>query len=157
MRIRMMGGGHTSQIRLRRWKKCLKLTFGCCLGCGLAPQSEEESALLLVKLGLAQRANTQVGCWLLKLTIQGIRNIEIKEAEPSRRVAVVTPSLRFASPSSHHPFGSGLSSSSSASSSCCLSTTSFHVAVVDGAFDSSSMWKEEMAMTTAYAASVTAA
>ncbi|TXG64351.1 hypothetical protein EZV62_011345 [Acer yangbiense] len=75
MRIRMMGGGHTSQIRLRRWKKCLKLTFGCCLGCGLATQSEEESALLLVKLGLAQRANTQVGCWLLKLTIQGIRNI----------------------------------------------------------------------------------
>ncbi|TXG68130.1 hypothetical protein EZV62_009405 [Acer yangbiense] len=79
--------------RLRRWKKCLKLTFGCCLGCGLAPQSEEESALLLVKLGLARRANKQAGCWIQfhpitqvfakikegllapKATIQGIKKI----------------------------------------------------------------------------------
>ncbi|KAK0578315.1 hypothetical protein LWI29_008541 [Acer saccharum] len=55
-----------------------------------------------------------------------------------------------ASLSSHHPFGS----SSSASSSCCSSTASLRVVVVDGAFDSSSMGKEEMAMTTACAASV---
>ncbi|KAL5735506.1 hypothetical protein ACOSQ2_030294 [Xanthoceras sorbifolium] len=79
--------------RLRRWKKCLKITFGCCLGCGLAPQNEEESALLLVKLGLARRANKQSGCWIQfhpitqvfakikegllapKATIQGIRKI----------------------------------------------------------------------------------
>ncbi|XP_044473314.1 uncharacterized protein LOC123201815 [Mangifera indica] len=79
--------------RFRRWKKCLRVTFGCCVGCGLAPQSEEESAFLLVKLGLAQRANRQPGCWIQfhpitqvfakikegllapKATVQGIRKI----------------------------------------------------------------------------------
>ncbi|GAV69371.1 NB-ARC domain-containing protein [Cephalotus follicularis] len=79
--------------RLRKWTKCLNLTFGFCAGCGLAPQSEEESALLLVKLGLARRANRQPGCWIqfhpitqvfarrreglsaTKATVQGIRKI----------------------------------------------------------------------------------
>lgn len=79
--------------RFRRWTKCLSLTFGCCVGCGLAPQSEEESALLLVKLGLARRANKQPGCWIQfhpitqvfakikegllapKATVQGVRKI----------------------------------------------------------------------------------
>ncbi|XP_031257542.1 uncharacterized protein LOC116115543 [Pistacia vera] len=79
--------------RFRRWKKCLSVTFGCCVGCGLAPQSEEESAFLLVKLGLARRAKKQPGCWIHfhpitqvfakikegllapKATVQGIRKI----------------------------------------------------------------------------------
>ncbi|KAF5730418.1 hypothetical protein HS088_TW19G00007 [Tripterygium wilfordii] len=55
--------------RLRRWTRCLKFVFGCCGGCGLAPQSEEDSALLLVKLGLARRANRQPGCWIQFLPI----------------------------------------------------------------------------------------
>jgi|UniRef100_A0A2N9JA24 hypothetical protein len=52
--------------RFKKWRNCLALTFGCCSGC-LAPQtwkSEEESALILVKLGLARRANKQSGCWI---------------------------------------------------------------------------------------------
>lgn len=53
--------------RLKKWTKCLALTFGCCSGC-LAPQawkSDEDSALTLVKLGLARRANNrQQGCWI---------------------------------------------------------------------------------------------
>ncbi|EOY11838.1 hypothetical protein QUC31_001516 [Theobroma cacao] len=77
--------------RLRRWTKCLSLTFVCCGGCGLATQSEEDSAILLVKLGLARRVNRQTGCWIqfhpitqafakrkeclsaAKATVQGIR------------------------------------------------------------------------------------
>ncbi|OMO83843.1 hypothetical protein CCACVL1_11135 [Corchorus capsularis] len=77
--------------RFRRWTKCLSVTLGCCGGCGLATQSEEESAILLVKLGLARRANRQGGCWIqfhpitqafakrkeglsaAKATVQGIR------------------------------------------------------------------------------------
>ncbi|XP_050236406.1 uncharacterized protein LOC126686411 [Mercurialis annua] len=50
--------------RIKQWTKCLSLTFACCYGCGLAPQSEEESAILLVKLGLARRTNRQPGCWI---------------------------------------------------------------------------------------------
>ncbi|XWS09561.1 hypothetical protein CRYUN_Cryun39dG0000700 [Craigia yunnanensis] len=50
--------------RLRRWTKCPSLTFGCCGGCDLATQSKEDSAILLVKLGLARRANRQSGCWI---------------------------------------------------------------------------------------------
>jgi hypothetical protein len=53
--------------RFKKWTKCLALTFGCCSGC-LAPQAwkgEEDSALILVKLGLARRAtNKQQGCWI---------------------------------------------------------------------------------------------
>lgn len=79
--------------RFKKWTKCLSLTLGCCVGCGLATQSEEESALLLVKLGLARRTNKQPGCWIQfhpitqmfakikegllapKATVQGIRKI----------------------------------------------------------------------------------
>ncbi|XWS51650.1 hypothetical protein CRYUN_Cryun11dG0001700 [Craigia yunnanensis] len=79
--------------RFRRWTKCLSLTFGCCSACGLATQSEEDSAILLVKLGLARRANRQTACWIqfhpitqafakrkeclsaAKATVQGIRKI----------------------------------------------------------------------------------
>uniref|UniRef100_A0A5B7C0S9 TIR domain-containing protein n=1 Tax=Davidia involucrata TaxID=16924 RepID=A0A5B7C0S9_DAVIN len=53
--------------RFRKWTKCLHLAFCCCSGCCLANQtwkSEEDSALLLVKLGLARRANRQPGCWV---------------------------------------------------------------------------------------------
>ncbi|XP_040988696.1 uncharacterized protein LOC121236223 [Juglans microcarpa x Juglans regia] len=79
--------------RFKKWTKCLSLTFGCCASC-LAPQtckSEEDSALILVKLGLARRANKQTGCWIqlhpitqvfartkeglqaAKATVQGVR------------------------------------------------------------------------------------
>lgn len=50
--------------RFRKWTRCVSIAFACCSGCGLAPQSEEDSALLLVKLGLARRASRQPGCWL---------------------------------------------------------------------------------------------
>lgn len=45
----------------------MKLTFGCCSGCGLANQGwtgEEESASLLVKMGLARKAMRQPGYWI---------------------------------------------------------------------------------------------
>lgn len=82
--------------RFRRWTKCLSLTLGLglCGACGLATQSEEDSAVLLVKLGLARRANHgQNGCWIqfhpitqafakrkeclsaAKAAVQGIRKI----------------------------------------------------------------------------------
>ncbi|KAL3851073.1 hypothetical protein ACJIZ3_012955 [Penstemon smallii] len=54
----------SSKNKLKKWTKCLKLTFVCCSGC-LANQTwkgEEDSALLLVKLGLARKANRQPGC-----------------------------------------------------------------------------------------------
>ncbi|XP_039072313.1 uncharacterized protein LOC120219555 [Hibiscus syriacus] len=50
--------------RFKRWTKCLSLTFSCCGGCGLATQSDEDCANLLVKLGLTRRANGQNGCWI---------------------------------------------------------------------------------------------
>ncbi|KAL4332695.1 hypothetical protein GQ457_07G012560 [Hibiscus cannabinus] len=50
--------------RFKRWTKCLSLAFSCCGECGLATQSEEDCANLLVKLGLARRANRQNGCWI---------------------------------------------------------------------------------------------
>ncbi|XP_047328752.1 uncharacterized protein LOC124932180 [Impatiens glandulifera] len=76
--------------RFRNWTKC------CCLGGRLSSstwKSEEDSALLLVKLGLARRANKQSGCWIqfhpitqiysrrkggsltAKATVQGVRKI----------------------------------------------------------------------------------
>ncbi|XP_022716583.1 uncharacterized protein LOC111275492 [Durio zibethinus] len=79
--------------RFRRWIKFRSLTFGLCGGCGLATQIEEDSAILLVKLGLARRVNRQTGCWIqfhpitqefakrkeclsaAKATVQGIRKI----------------------------------------------------------------------------------
>ncbi|KAF2325672.1 hypothetical protein GH714_032510 [Hevea brasiliensis] len=50
--------------RFKKWTKCLSLPFACCSGCGLAPQSEEDSAILLVKLGLARKANRHPACWI---------------------------------------------------------------------------------------------
>ncbi|KAJ7969005.1 Tir-nbs resistance protein [Quillaja saponaria] len=52
--------------RFKKWTKCLSVACRCCSGC-LASQawkSEEESALVLVKLGLARKANTLAGCWI---------------------------------------------------------------------------------------------
>ncbi|XP_065863022.1 uncharacterized protein [Euphorbia lathyris] len=50
-----------NENKFRKWTKGLSLAFACCSGCGIAPQSEEDSANLLVKLGLAQKANKQPG------------------------------------------------------------------------------------------------
>ncbi|XP_059662312.1 uncharacterized protein LOC132308288 [Cornus florida] len=53
--------------QFRKWTKCLSLVFCCCSGFCSGTQrwkSEEDSALLLVKLGLARRANRQPGCWI---------------------------------------------------------------------------------------------
>ncbi|KZV56322.1 hypothetical protein F511_00319 [Dorcoceras hygrometricum] len=49
-----------------KWIRCLKLNFRCCSGY-LTRQtwnSEENSALLLVKFGLARRVNRRPGCWI---------------------------------------------------------------------------------------------
>ncbi|XP_027368877.1 uncharacterized protein LOC113874863 [Abrus precatorius] len=48
--------------RLKKWSKCLSLTSSCLS----SPtwKNEEDSALLLVKMGLARRANQHDGCWL---------------------------------------------------------------------------------------------
>ncbi|GKV36455.1 hypothetical protein SLEP1_g44585 [Rubroshorea leprosula] len=82
-----------AENRLERWTKCLTLAFGCCGGCGLTPQGEEDCALLLVKFGLARKASRQPGCWIqfhpisqifakrkecvsaAKSTVQGIRKM----------------------------------------------------------------------------------
>lgn len=48
--------------RLKKWTECLSLTSSC-----LSSQTwknEEDSAMLLVKMGLARRANHHDGCWL---------------------------------------------------------------------------------------------
>ncbi|KAL2483791.1 P-loop containing nucleoside triphosphate hydrolase superfamily protein [Forsythia ovata] len=78
--------------KLRKWTKCLKLSF-CRSGCFASQRwmSEEDPALLLVKLGLARKVNRQPGCWIqfhpitqisakrkdglvaAKATVQGIR------------------------------------------------------------------------------------
>ncbi|XP_057485905.1 uncharacterized protein LOC130772207 [Actinidia eriantha] len=53
--------------RFSNWTKCLGVALCCFSNCCLASQtskSEEESALLLVKLGLARRTNRQPGCWI---------------------------------------------------------------------------------------------
>lgn len=78
--------------KLRKWTKCLKLNF--CRSVCFASQiwmSEEDPALLLVKLGLARKSNREPGCWIqfhpiaqtfakrkdglvaAKATVQGIR------------------------------------------------------------------------------------
>ncbi|XP_014499546.1 uncharacterized protein LOC106760644 [Vigna radiata var. radiata] len=52
----------TVESRLKKWTKSLSLTTSC-----LSPRTwknEEESAMLLVKMGLARRANQHDGCWL---------------------------------------------------------------------------------------------
>uniref|UniRef100_A0A803Q7X7 AAA+ ATPase domain-containing protein n=1 Tax=Cannabis sativa TaxID=3483 RepID=A0A803Q7X7_CANSA len=52
--------------RFRKWTSCLSMSFVCCSSCLSAQnwKSQEDSALLLVKLGLARRANKQGGCWI---------------------------------------------------------------------------------------------
>ncbi|MQM15339.1 hypothetical protein Taro_048284 [Colocasia esculenta] len=53
--------------KLHQWRRCLGMALCCCSGCCLASQArrnEVESALMLVKLGLAKRANRQLGCWI---------------------------------------------------------------------------------------------
>ncbi|KAK4386857.1 hypothetical protein Sango_2556300 [Sesamum angolense] len=83
----------STRNKLKKWTRCLKLALCCCSGC-LANQtwrSEEESALLLVRLGLAWKVNRQPGCWIqfhpitqifakwkdglvaAKATVQGVR------------------------------------------------------------------------------------
>lgn len=53
--------------RFKKWTKCMKVALcfysGHCLT-SQAWKSKEESALLLVKLGLARKANRQTGCWI---------------------------------------------------------------------------------------------
>lgn len=82
-----------STNRFRKWAKCANMTFFCCSGFleNQTSKSEEDSAMVLVKLGLARRANRHPGCYILfhpitqifaklkgglvtaKATIQGIR------------------------------------------------------------------------------------
>ncbi|KAL7143010.1 hypothetical protein ABFS83_08G162400 [Erythranthe nasuta] len=56
--------------KLKSWTRFLKLTISCCSGClsNQSWKSEEESALLLVRLGLARKVNIQQqqqqGCWI---------------------------------------------------------------------------------------------
>ncbi|KAL6543026.1 hypothetical protein OROHE_010546 [Orobanche hederae] len=56
----------SGENKLRKWTKCLKLTRSCCSGCfsNQTWKSEEESALLLVRLGLARKVNKQTRCWI---------------------------------------------------------------------------------------------
>ncbi|XAR56853.1 hypothetical protein NMG60_11037474 [Bertholletia excelsa] len=81
---------------LSKWTKCLSLTFFCCSGCGFGSQAwkaEEDSADVLVKLGLARRASREPGFWIqfhpitqiffrrrdsllaARATVQGVRKI----------------------------------------------------------------------------------
>ncbi|KAG6385663.1 hypothetical protein SASPL_154499 [Salvia splendens] len=80
---------------LRKWTRCLKLALCCCSGCVSSQtwKGEEESALLLVRLGLAWKVNRQPGCWIqfhaitrtfarwkyglgaAKATVQGVRKL----------------------------------------------------------------------------------
>ncbi|KAH6755466.1 P-loop containing nucleoside triphosphate hydrolases superfamily protein [Perilla frutescens var. hirtella] len=85
----------STRNKLKKWTRCLKLGLSCCSGC-LSSQtwkSEEESALLLVRLGLAWKVNRQPGCWIqfhpitqtfarwkyglvgAKATVQGVRKL----------------------------------------------------------------------------------
>ncbi|KAJ0508634.1 putative AAA+ ATPase domain, P-loop containing nucleoside triphosphate hydrolase, TIR [Helianthus annuus] len=84
-----------STNRFKQWAKCANMTFFCCSGFieSQTSKSEEDSALVLVKLGLARRSNRHPGCYILlhpitqtfaklkggllpaKATIQGIRKL----------------------------------------------------------------------------------
>ncbi|XP_010545302.1 PREDICTED: uncharacterized protein LOC104817726 isoform X2 [Tarenaya hassleriana] len=86
---KMPTGGNPFSI----WSKCLSHTFAWCGGCDLGHRSEEDSALLLVRLGLARITNRQPGCCIQfhpitqsfarrrdcvlapKATVQGVRKI----------------------------------------------------------------------------------
>ncbi|XP_074268787.1 uncharacterized protein LOC141592098 isoform X1 [Silene latifolia] len=53
--------------RITKWTKCLNPASYCCSGCPLGSQawkSEEEYALLLVRLGLARKATGHSGIWI---------------------------------------------------------------------------------------------
>lgn len=81
----------TTGNRLRKWTKCLSLALCCCSGCSFSPQtwkSEEDSALLLVKLGLARRANRQPGIWIEFHSITQIF-ARRKEGLPAARATVL--------------------------------------------------------------------
>ncbi|PIA44936.1 hypothetical protein AQUCO_01700484v1 [Aquilegia coerulea] len=85
----------STRNRLRKWTKCLCIAFCCCSGCcsSQTRKREVDSALLLVKLGLAKRTTKQPGCWIqlhpitqlfakrkgglqaAKATVQGVRRI----------------------------------------------------------------------------------
>ena len=52
----------TAENRLQKWTKFLSLTSGCLSS--RTWKNEEDSAMLLVKMGLARRANQHDGCWL---------------------------------------------------------------------------------------------
>ncbi|KAK7829306.1 hypothetical protein CFP56_029538 [Quercus suber] len=81
--------------RLKKWTSYLGLTFGCCTGC-LASQtwkSEEDSALILVKLGLARRANKQSGCWI---QIHLITQVFAKRKEGLQAAKATVQSMRRA-------------------------------------------------------------
>lgn len=56
----------STRNKLKKWTRCLKLALCCCSGClpSQTWKSEEESALVLVRLGLAWRVNRQPGCWI---------------------------------------------------------------------------------------------
>lgn len=59
----------TSNNRFKKWAKwakCANMTFFCCSGFleSQTSRSEEDSALVLVKLGLARRSNRQPGCYI---------------------------------------------------------------------------------------------
>ncbi|XP_051133591.1 uncharacterized protein LOC127253187 [Andrographis paniculata] len=56
----------STRHKLKKWSRCLKLTLCCCSGClkSSAWKNEEESALLLVRLGLAWKINRHPGCWI---------------------------------------------------------------------------------------------
>nr|XP_043618851.1 uncharacterized protein LOC122590741 [Erigeron canadensis] len=60
-----------SNNRLKKWAKCANMAFFCCSGFleNQTSKSEEDSALVLVKLGLARRANRHPGCHILFHTI----------------------------------------------------------------------------------------
>ncbi|MFS7985163.1 putative AAA+ ATPase domain, P-loop containing nucleoside triphosphate hydrolase, TIR [Helianthus anomalus] len=84
-----------STNRFKKWAKCANMTFFCCSGFikSQTSKSEDDSALVLVKLGLARRSNRHPGCYILlhpitqtfaklkggllpaKATIQGIRKL----------------------------------------------------------------------------------
>ncbi|XP_024959632.1 uncharacterized protein LOC112500380 [Cynara cardunculus var. scolymus] len=84
-----------SRNRIKKWAKCMNSSFFCCSSFINSQKwkSEEDSAIVLVKLGLAKRSNRSPGCWILihpitqnfakrkgglvaaKATIQAIRKI----------------------------------------------------------------------------------
>ncbi|XP_027061052.1 uncharacterized protein LOC113771992 [Coffea eugenioides] len=80
-----------SKNRLKKWSTSMKLTFGCCSGCCLANQGwtgEEESAYLLVKMGLARKAKRQPGYWIQFHPITQIYARRIKDGLVAAKATV---------------------------------------------------------------------